>query len=228
MGTQRRRRISVSRNSSPLLWREQTVQDSSQAHAALRQQLLDDPLALDATHIFWRVHLGVVALPRSFRPLPHLIFNRGASTVVVLVGIGIDIIVAHRKVEVGGPHDVAVELVDRGRPRVRAESGRVARPWWAVDPTTMWAARRCEHELWPRLGGGRARALEPRVRLVLPACRAAADANALPDDAANEPVVDRAAQGRFEGGHGKRLGVVVRSGAEQFGDYGGIPDRVEV
>jgi hypothetical protein len=143
--------ISVSRNRtlgnhflSPLFvsqpnW-EYSVQDSRETQAALREQLLDDPILLDFPRVFRRVQVGQVVVPRSLRPShPHLIFNRGASAVVVLVGAGI----RHRRareVEIGRPHDSAVELVDRGSPRVRAECVRVARLGWAFAPT-WWAGR---------------------------------------------------------------------------------------
>ena len=135
----------------------------------------------------------------------------------------VGVVIARGEVEVGGPDDIAVELVDRGRPRVRAERARVARPRRAVDP----APSSCEYELWFRLVR-RAGACKPRVCLSLPAACAATDADALPDDAADVRVVDSATQGRLEGGHGERFRVVVRGGPERLGDQRSVPDRVEV
>jgi hypothetical protein len=131
---------------------EYSVQDSRKTQAALREQFLDDPILLDFPRVFRRVQVGQVVVSRSLRPShPHLILNRGASAVVVLVGAGA--VIMRREGEIGRPHDSAVELVDRGSPRVRAECVRVARLGWAFAATWWaWTPGSREDELGPRLG----------------------------------------------------------------------------
>ena len=69
---------------------------------------------------------------------------------VVLVA-GASAVIERREVEAVGPHDSAVELVDRGSPRVGAERVRVARLWGTFD-ATRWAPGSREHKLGSRLG----------------------------------------------------------------------------
>ena len=152
------------------------IQNPRKSHAALCQQLLDDPLLLDPPSIFTRVELEVFP-PRRSR-------------------------VSFWVIELRWPYNVAVEFVDGGRPRVRTEDIRIARqrraaPWIMGLPGREYFLRRPLHV---RRGLGRRWAFKPRVGFGPPATGRMVRTETLPDDTADIRVVDRAAEGRLEGG----------------------------
>ena len=147
-------------------------------------------------------------------------------------------------VELRRPHDAAVERVDGRAPRVRAERVRVARRGWAVAGFGLGllarGGRGHEHLLrrlqlvvvlvlpvpvGGRSGGG---ALEPGVGFGGPAGFALADADALPDDAADVRVVDGAAERGLEGGGRDRFPVFGGRQADGLCDERVVPNGVEV
>ena len=212
-----------------LLRRKYAVQNPRETHAALRQQLLDDPLLLDPSGIFRRVELEVL-LARSS--------PSGRSGFFWVI-------------ELRRPDDVAVERVDGFSPRIWTEGIRVARLWRAA--TATWAgfpgplggllgppSRRRHHHflllrcqdpvlilvliihqlgLGIRIGVvGSSRALEPRVRFGSPTTAVLVGAQSLPDDPADIRVVDRAAEGGLDGRQGNGTRVVVRGCPDGLGD----------
>jgi len=204
--------------------RKNGIQNSRETHAALHQQLLNEPILLDFPRILGRVELEVLL---SRRP--------PSKSIVLLVGVvrGELWVVEFRR-----PHDAAVERLDGFGPRVGAERVRVARRRRA-SPLLGLAARRRRrahehllrllqlelhgHEL--ELGSGRAR--EPRVDFGAPAAALLVLAESLPVDATDVGVVDGAAEGGLEGGRADRFGVFGGCQSDALGDERIVPNGVE-
>jgi len=140
-----------------------------------------------------------------------------------------------RVVKLRRPHDVAVEVVDGGSPRVRAERVRVARERGPAARLGLGLAGRSRGEhllrrlVLPRgLGRRRSGAREPRVGFGAPAAAVLVGAESLPVHAADVGVVDRAAEGGLEGGRLDRIRVFARGRPDGLGDKRTVPNRVEV
>ena len=206
--------------------RKNGIQNTCEAHATLHQQLLDEPVLLDFPRILGRVELEIL-LPRS----PPS--QRRVLVVLVDVVRGELWVVKPRR-----PHDAAVERVDGGGPRVRAERIRVARRRRATPGTRLAPRRRrrtCEHLLRRPLQlrvyefegrGGRAR--EPRVGFGSPAAALLVGAESLPVYPTDVGVVDRAAEGRLEGRRANRSRVFGWCQSDALGDERVVPNGVEV